>query len=155
MIEFIISLIVIVICYLLFGKADTKREILNQVGLDLSEDCYNSKKESEFEKYCKKSIKIAAKGFEGETEDDFLSFTGNFLSNVYWNDSYIGIKKHYVSFARIVIDRRKRDIFAGNEDKISRRFNFSDSVSRNNYIRILWEKYQYPWPQDWLKSDRS
>lgn len=44
MAEFILMLAVVVICVLLFGKADSKRKILQQVGLDLSESNYESKK---------------------------------------------------------------------------------------------------------------
>jgi len=39
--------VVIVICFI-FGKADTKKEMLNIVGLDLSESTYESLKEKEF-----------------------------------------------------------------------------------------------------------
>lgn len=44
MAEFVIMIAILVICGLLFGKADTKKELLNQVGLDLSERNYDNKK---------------------------------------------------------------------------------------------------------------
>ena len=44
MVEFIIMIAIVVICGLLFGKADTKKELLNQVGLDFSERSYENKK---------------------------------------------------------------------------------------------------------------
>ena len=36
MVEFLLIIFVIVVCVLLFGKADSKKYVLNQVGLDLS-----------------------------------------------------------------------------------------------------------------------
>ena len=48
---FILMLVVLAVCGLLFGKADTKKELLNQVGLDLSSNRYETKKEDEFKKY--------------------------------------------------------------------------------------------------------
>lgn len=57
MAEFIIMIAIIVICGLLFGKADTKRELLNQVGLVLSDRNYENKKEEEFRKYSIKAMK--------------------------------------------------------------------------------------------------
>ena len=54
---FIMMLAVLAICGLLFGKADTKKELLNQVGLDLSQNRYETKKEDEFRKYSIQAMK--------------------------------------------------------------------------------------------------
>lgn len=153
MIEFIITIIVIIICCLLFGKADTKRNILNEVGLDLSEDCYTSKKEAEFARYCKKAIRIASDNFRGNTEKEFISFVLSVFDEVLYEHSSIGVKSHYVDFAHKIIYRRINDISHNNNDSIQFKYNFSDNRSRNRYINWIWEKYQYPWPKDWLKTD--
>ena len=61
MVEFIIMIAIVVICGLLFGKADTKKELLNQVGLDFSERSYENKKKDEFRKYSIKAIESTSK----------------------------------------------------------------------------------------------
>ena len=151
MIEFLITIAAIIVCCLLFGKADTKRGILNEVGLDLSEDCYKSKKEAEFARYCKKAIKIASEDFKGNTEREFLSFVQNVFDEVLYENSSIGVKRHYVNFAETIIYRRRHDM--NQNEPLTCRFNFSDNRSRSRYVNWIWEKYQYPWPKDWLKTD--
>lgn len=76
MAEFILIILVLAVCGLIFGKADTKRDILNQVGLDLSDSNYESKKEREFEKYTKKAMKnaIDVENYSAKDESKFLSF---------------------------------------------------------------------------------
>ena len=138
---------------LIFGKADTKKEILNQVGLDLSNSTYENKKETEFVKYCKKAIKIASEECVANNEEEFLRYTYHFLVQKRCDNLYIGIKSHYVDFAIQVLSRRVAAITHKSEDKILGQFNFSNKYSINRYIDILWEKYQYPWPKNWLQRD--
>jgi hypothetical protein len=81
MAEFIIMVAILVICGLLFGKADTKKELLNQVGLDLSENNYQNKKENEFRKYSLKAMKavIDLDYYKAQNEKDFLEFLSDKL----------------------------------------------------------------------------
>lgn len=166
---FILMLAIIVVCALFFGKADTKKELLNQVGLDLSQDRYETKKENEFRKYSLQAMKEAIDlGFRWVTnEDDFLNYlSGNLEHALYgryeknsWGEEdyqppiYLGVKTHYVKHAYRVINRRKDDIKKGNDSPLARNIDFSDKKSAKQYCEILWEKYQYPWPEDWLQND--
>ena len=169
MAEFIIILAVVVVCALLFGKADTKKELLNQVGLDLSQDRYETKKENEFRKYSLQAMKEAIDlGYRWVTNEvDFLNYLsgklehalyGRFEKNSWGEEDYIppiylGVKTHYVKHAYRVINRRKDDIKKGNDSPLARNIDFSDKKSAKRYCKILWEKYQYPWPEDWMQND--
>lgn len=169
MAEFVIMLAIVVVCALLFGKADTKKELLNQVGLDLSKDRYETKKENEFKKYALQAMKKAIDlGYLGaEDEEDFLNFMSgkldkalyeSYVKNSWGGEDYIppidlGVKKHYVKHARRVINRRKEDRKKGNVTPLIRSIDFSDKKSAKRYCEILWEKYQYPWPEDWMQND--
>lgn len=153
MLEFIIMLAIVVICGLLFGKADTKKELLNQVGLDLSPSNYEDKKRAEFAKYCKQAIKIASDGYKARNENDFLEYVRNFLEQKDFDNLYIGVKSHYVRFAISIIYRREEAIRKGNVQAIPNNIDFSNKTLVNRYIKTLWDKYQYPWPQNWLQKD--
>lgn len=76
MVEFIIMIIILVICGLLFGKTDTKKEMLNWVGLDLSERNYMNKKGNEFHSYSIKAMKavVDLDYYDAQNEMDFLDF---------------------------------------------------------------------------------
>ena len=167
---FILMIAVVVVCVLIFGKADSKREILQQVGLDLSESNYEAKKQQEFEKYCIKALNASLKdeNYKCKDESSFLRHTDNYLSTALWGDEYyddctdlyeikypiyIDVKKHYIEFARDVVGRRIMDIKDGNVSKISCSGDFSDKSYAKRYIRTLWEKYQYPWPKNWKQQD--
>lgn len=82
MAEFVIMIAILVICGLLFGKADTKKELLNQVGLDLSERNYENKKEEEFRKYSIKAMKavVDLDYYKAQNEKDFLEFMSDRLN---------------------------------------------------------------------------
>ncbi len=157
---------VVVICGLLFGKADTKKELLNQVGLDLSQNRYETKKENEFRKYSIQAMKkvIELDTYRAKTEKDFLDFLsdklnmaayGKYEENSWggedYNTLYLGVKKHYVEHASTVIYRRINDIKKKSATPVN--IDFSDKSRAKKYCESLWEKYQYPWPYDWMKND--
>ena len=124
---FIIVIIIIGICVLLFAKTDTKRSLLNDVGLDLSSNSYKNGKENEFEKYCKKAMKVAIEDYDvnGKDENDFLQtledvlFTSTMGPYRYDRDydpdnfsaptpNYqLRVKDHYAKFASQVVRRRR------------------------------------------------
>ena len=95
MVEFIIMIAIVVICGLLFGKADTKKELLNQVGLDLSERSYENKKEDEFRKYSIKAMKAVVEldYYKAQDEREFLDFMSdklNLAAHGRYEDNYFG-----------------------------------------------------------------
>lgn len=169
MVEFIIMIAILVVCGLLFGKADTKKELLNQVGLDLSERSYESKKENEFEKYCKKAMKVAIDEYnaKGKDEKEFLENIKHMLwialnpSRGYGENDFsnttphynLQVKKHYIQFARRVIQRRIDDLKSEDCPVLLNHTNYSDKQSLKKYIVKLWDMYQYPWPEDWMQKD--
>lgn len=163
---FIIMLVVLAICGLLFGKADTKKELLNQVGLDLSQDRYETKKENEFRKYSLQAMKrvVELDTYHAKTEKEFLDYLsdklemaahGKYEKNSWGGEDYntlnLGVKKHYVEHASSVVYRRKDDIKKKGSEQV--RIDFSDKSRAKKYCETLWEKYQYPWPYDWMKKD--
>lgn len=163
--ELLIIGIVIVVCVLLFGKADSKRTVLNQVGLDLSDKSYNNKKESEFEKYCKKAMKEVVSGHNVTAKNE-LSFLYN-LDNVldfacmgfkYEHDydsasPNLYVKKHYIKFASTVVGRRIDALKKIDPPVLLANCNYSSKQDLKRYIDKLWDRYQYPWPEDWKKED--
>ena len=82
---FVITLILLAVCGLLFGKADTKKYLLNQVGLDLSKDRYETRKEDEFKKYALQAMKkVVDLGLYCTDENSFLhilSCKGHYENN--------------------------------------------------------------------------
>lgn len=153
MLYFIIITILLIIGGLLFGKADTKKEILNQVGLDLSEPHYMNTKQKEFSKYCKKAMRSASENCLAESEYDFLRNMTSYLQPLGSHTPYTGVKIYYVDFAVIVMKRRMIAIDKGNLNDIPNIYDFNKITSINRYIEILWEKYQNPWPSNWLQKD--
>lgn len=153
MLYFIIIAILLVITGLLFGKADTKKEILNQVGLDLSESNYKEKKQKEFSKYCIKAMRIASSNCLATSEYDFLQNMISYLNPLYSHTPYIGVKMIYVDFAVTVMRRRMEAINKGKLNDIPNIYDFSNKTSINSYIDILWKEYQNPWPTNWLQKD--
>ena len=168
MVGFIIMIAIVVICGLLFGKADTKKELLNQVGLDLSERSYEKKKEDEFRKYSIKAMKavVDLDYYKAQDEREFLDFMSdklnlaahgryedNYFGGSEYKSLYLGVKNNYVKHAERVVYRRQKDIKAGNNSPLSKTVEFSDKKSAKRYCEILWKKYQYPWPENWLQKD--
>lgn len=167
MAEFIIMVVIVAICCLLFGKADTKKDILNQIGLDLSESAYESKKESEFAKYSKQAIKkaISLDDYNAKDETQFLEYLsdklytgmhGKYVDYGNGEEEYIPawlhMKSHYIEHANTVVGRRIDDIKKGNTSLLSK-CDFTNKSSAKRYAEVLWNKYQYPWPKDWMKRD--
>ena len=167
MAEFILIILVLAVCGLIFGKADTKRDILNQVGLDLSYSNYESKKEREFEKYTKKAMKnaIDVENYSAKDESKFLSFLidrldlyvyGRYEDNGMGIDEYkslyLGVSTHYVKHALRVACRRQEDMKKGNTKPLVI-CDFNNKRAAKKYIEVWWNKYQYPWPEDWKQRD--
>lgn len=165
---FVVTLILLAVCGLLFGKADTKKYLLNQVGLDLSKDRYETRKEDEFKKYALQAMKkVVDLGLYCTDENSFLDNMSEKLNQALygreerneWGDYdykppiYLGVKKHYVQHANTVIYRRIEDVRKGNAASLAKNVLFSDKKSIKRYCEILWEKYQYPWPEDWMQKD--
>lgn len=168
MAEFIVMIAIFLICGLLFGKADTKKELLNLVGLDFSGSNYENKKENEFRKYSIKAMKavVDLDYYNAQNERDFLRFMSDkldlaahgryvddYLGGSEYKSLYLGVKPNYIKHAERVIFRRQKDIEAGNNLPLSKTVVFSNKKSAKKYCEILWEKYQYPWPEDWLQKD--
>ncbi|MCM1005195.1 MAG: hypothetical protein NC402_02735 [Prevotella sp.] len=153
MLDFIITIAVVAICLLIFGKADTKKRILNQIGLDLSESKYNNKKEKEFSKYCKKAIKISSKNYIAKDELDFINHSYHYLADRCFNNLYVGVKSHYAEFAMTILSRREKAIASGDTCRNLQNLNFAKRGSVKKYIKQLWDNYQYPWPKNWLQND--
>ena len=133
------------------------------VGLELSKSSYTSKKEDEFEKYCKKAMRnaIDLRQYEAKTELEFLSYLTNIFDSAIYGtyDSYgkngcisLNIKTHYVRNAARVIWRRFDDIKKGNTELL-KPCDFTNKSEAKKYAELIWNKYQYPWPEDWLKYD--
>ena len=167
MVEFLLILAVLAVCGLLFGKADTKKELLNQVGLDLSQDRYETKKENEFRKYSLHAMKkvIELDSYHAKNEKEFLDFLsdklelavhGRYETNSWggedYHSLYLGVKNHYVKHAATVIYRRENDIKKNGATEVAN-VDFSNKSNAKKYCEKLWEKYQYPWPNDWMKND--
>lgn len=156
MIEFIFLLIIVVIGILIFGNANTKKNILNEVGLDLNSSTYESLKEKEFKKNCLKAINNAIKTYNitGNNELLFLQNLIHILDNAYLNyynsnEYNLFVKIEFIEFSSQIIYRR---IHAIKDNPIgSNVYNFSDKQDIKKYINFLWNKYQYPWPNDWIK----
>ena len=168
---FILMLALLAICGLLFGKADRKKELLNQVGLDLSQNSYETRKEDEFRKYSIQAMKKVVDTFYNGSADEnkFLEVMSDDLRYALhgkteknsWDEYeylppiYLGVKKHYVEHAYRVIYRRQEDIKKGKETTFAKNVNFMDKKSVKLYCVKLWDKYQYPWPKNWMQNDND
>ena len=165
MVEFLFVIILIVVFVLLFGKADSKKYVLNQVGLDLSEKTYENKKENEFAKYCVKAMKEAINehNVAGKNEMDFLYNLDNVLDFAcrgfkYEHDYDVSkpnlyVKSHYIKFASTVVGRRIESLKKGDSSVLISNCSYSSKQDLKKYIDKLWDKYQYPWPENWMKED--
>ena len=167
LVAFVILVFFIILCILIFGKADSKRNLLQSVGLDLSESAYEGKKESEFANYCKKAMKVAINNYDvkGEDEKDFLEELEDVLFKSMFSESNCfddeGIRRvprynlqvdnYYANFARDVVRRRLNELRHSNPPLFYPGCNFLSKTDLKKYIEILWKKYQHPWPNDWIK----
>lgn len=168
MVEFFIMIVIIGVCYLIFGKADSKNDVLQTVGLKLDDQKYEGKKMSEFSKYCVMAMKKAVDldEYKARNENEFLESIDDSLSAAVYGRTvsygfddertqyiYLGVKKHYAKHAATVVYRRKQDIKKGNSKLLCQTCNFSDKRAAKRYCELLWDKYQYPWPNNWLQKD--
>jgi hypothetical protein len=160
MAEFIILAVIVIVGILIFGNADTKRGMLRGVGLDLSPQNFENKKANEFAKNCINAMynSISMHKFESANEKEFINnlykvlYKGSSFGSQYNNLAYLRIGTSYIDHALRVVERRYDDIEKGNIDVIKGVFDFSQNSDRKKYINLLWEKYQYPWPDGWLKT---
>lgn len=106
-------------------------------------DYYKAQDEREFLDFMSDKLNLAA---HGRYED-------NYFGGSEYKSLYLGVKTNYVKHAERVVYRRQKDIKAGNNSPLSKTVEFSDKKSAKRYCEILWEKYQYPWPEDWLQKD--
>ena len=146
MLSFLIIMILVWLAGLLFGKADTKREVLNVIGFDLSPNMYETIKQREFNKYCKEVLELASLNYSASSEMDFLTHIHNTLDNINFN-------RNYSRFAQTVVQRRILQVCNKQTSKGGFEIDFSNKRNVKRYINFLWEKYQYPWPKDWIKRD--
>ena len=162
MIEFFILIAIVLVCCLLFGKADTKREVLNLAGLDLSEQNYENKKEAEFEKICRKVLKSAYKfaDFRSYEEKDVINAVDDVLSYAlgysdgYYENFWLGTgHTHYIKFAYEILGRRESNLKSGKAKMFHG--SLSNKSDYNRYIDFIWEENQYPWPSDWKQKDSA
>lgn len=159
MIGFILLFIIVVILALIFGSANTKRDILNEIGLDLSSSKYESLKEKEFRRNCLKAINnaISMYNITGNNELAFLNNLLNVLDEASLsyrisNGYNLFVKTEFIEFSSRVVYRRIHTINDNKENsKNLEEFDFTDKQDVKRYINRLWDKYQYPWPQDWIK----
>ena len=115
---FILMLVSLTICGLLFGKADTKRSILKEVGLDLSESTYIEQKQREYKKECIKALENAIKYYDyrAHNEKELLTDIASALYHAQYRDEEgetisLGVKRRYVEFADTVVKRRQHDLY--------------------------------------------
>lgn len=153
--EFFIVLFVIIVCVLIFGKADSKKEILNQVGLDLSPGLYETQKQMEYKKYCIKAMSNAIDKFgcTGINEKDFLHKLSRILIEGAYGEeennlAYLEVRNHYITHACTVVDRRIETLKSDNHVSLMNNCDFTQKSHLKKYVKILWEKYQCPWPSD-------
>lgn len=139
-------------------------------GLDLSEDRYKTIKEKEYAKYCKKAMRVAIDQYnvKGDDERDFLKNLEDII-NRSCNDFeieydsqglpferqriYLEVKYHYKEFADTVVSRRIIALRNPDAKILLRGCDFTNKSHLKKYIDVLWDKYQYPWPKDWLQKD--
>lgn len=175
MFSFLLIILILTLGGLLFGKADRKKEILNSVGLDFSQNNYEAKKEDEFQKYTVQAMKkvIDFDTYHAKKESEYLTYLSNALwrsrdGGYYeeqWNEEegyeskyiplYIGVKKHYINHAITIVYRRQKDIENGNTKPLVSGIDFSDKKMAKRYCEFLWKKYQYPWPKAWNQRDND
>ena len=170
MAEFLVLAFIIVACVMIFGKADSKKNVLNSVGLDLSEQKYQYSKENEFAKYCKKAMKTAISDYDanGNNEKEFLEKLKHVLYYASHNrgghydevgryyedpDYRLYVKTHYTRFAETVVRRRIDDLNKGSDKVLMNNCDYKSKHDLKNYVDRLWEKYQYPWPDNWMIND--
>ena len=170
MLIFIIMVATLAICYLIFGNADHKRDVLQKVGLDLSEDSYRKLKEKEFEKNCLKALNkcVDEFGVSGINENDFTKNLSRFLWDVHGGlikKSYVDssnclhtykvtldVPKFCSTFVKEVVQRRLNDLNKNEYPTLLSSCDFKSKSDLKKYIKFLWEEYQYPWPENWLQN---
>lgn len=98
------------------------------------------------------SMKIA-QNVNGEKQ--FLGLLIYILDEAWHSNdlNYLHVSSHYIKHAWIVANHRYDEVDKNNEVVPLLNINFNEKNARKKYIQLLWEKYQYPWPSDWLKKE--
>ena len=155
----IIIFVIVVIIAFIFAKPDNKKSMLNTVGLDLSDSAYHTLKEKEFARKCLIALTNATMKISQDVngEKQFLWILIHILSKGMYNDdlNYLHVSSHYITHAWCVANDRYNEIEKNNEVAPLLNIDFSDETARKRYVKLLWEKYQYPWPSDWLKKENA
>ena len=177
MIEGIIGMFILLILIItFFSSTDQKRELLNEIGLDLSKDTYQKGKEKEFVKHCISAMHIAIINHDaiGFDEADFLKKLRWILLNSYSGPErydpaygydeyeytgdekpfyYLGEKPRYIKFVLEVVRRRLDDFNLTYPPPLITPCDYSKKDDLKRYVYALWDKYQTPWPKNWMKDD--
>lgn len=157
--DFLIWVAFIAILFIIFGKTDEKRTVLRSVGLDFSQSNYESMKEAEFKKNCRKAMTEAMDKYnvQGSDEADFLERLDEVLNecayhlkNEWSEPRIISVHPHFSKHAMTVIYRRLSDLRKGECEHLLSPCDFKDKKDLKKYIQRLWERYQAPWPENWL-----
>lgn len=158
-VSFLVLLVFVGVLALIFGKADTKRELLNQIGLDLSKESYDSLKEREFARSCLKALMNATNevSLYENTELCLIKQLLYVLNNAVYGEernnlSYLGVQKHFLSHCHWIVYKRHSDLCYENAKPIMQNVDFKDKEVQKTYVKLLWQKYNLPWPQDWNKK---
>lgn len=147
MLSFIGLVIMVVICIFLFGKTDDKRDVLNSIGLDYSQDRLTAKKEKEYQKACLGAMVEYAKKYEPKTtQSGLLSSMYSAANHSYSDDNRLP----YYGDHAFIRDVLRRCMWDDNSELNSTKTTLLTAEEREKFIRKVWAKYQYPWPQDWM-----
>jgi len=153
----IVFIVLIVIIGFIFAKADNKRAMLKTIGLDLSGSVYDTLKEKEFSRRCLVALVNASLKIPQDVngEKQFLNCLIKILYEAKFSNNlgYLGVSSHYINHALTVVNRRYSKFDGSNEVSPLLNIDYNDKNARKRYFKLLWDKYQYPWPSDWLKED--
>ena len=159
MVYILIIVVIVVIISFIFAKADNKKSMLNTIGLDLSDSAYRMLKEKEFAKKCLAALMNASMKIPQDVrgEEQFLEHLIYILGEATYRDdlNYLHVSPHYIWHAWTVANHRYDEVDKNNKLGLRLNIDFNENNARKKYIQFLWNKYQYPWPSDWLKKECS
>lgn len=148
---------VLVFYYLLFGRPENKRTILNKIGLDLTEEKFLKMKEHEFKNRCLRAMYcfFDQKIDYQNDEDDFLKKILAFLSDAAYGElgnthKRFGICREYFGFAVDVLDRRL-DSITEDPGKKWIDVNLRNKKWAKLYFSDMWRLHSKPFPENWLE----
>ena len=155
----VVMVVIITFITFIFAKPDNKKSMLNTIGLDLSGSAYETLKKKEYSKKCLLALMNASMRISQEVhgEKQFLEFLIDILGNAMYSTHlvYLHVPLHYVQHAWSVANNRYDKVVENKEVTSLLDIDFNDEKARKRYIKLLWKKYQYPWPSDWLKAEST